>query len=81
MAKDFKIFHHIYFQTNNKTKPKKTKATTTTKQKIRRLNVFLFLQKNKNIYENDVLFSNDTGILGKRNSEFSQQDVCRMNLV
>ena len=25
-------------------------------------------------YENDVLFSNDTGILGKRNSEFSQQE-------
>ena len=24
--------------------------------------------------ENDVLFSNDTGILGKRNSEFSQQE-------
>ena len=27
-----------------------------------------------NIRENDVLFSNDTGILGKRNSEFSQQE-------
>ena len=26
------------------------------------------------INENDVLFSNDTGILGKRNSEFSQQE-------
>ena len=25
-------------------------------------------------FENDVLFSNDTGILGKRNSEFSQQE-------
>ena len=25
-------------------------------------------------HENDVLFSNDTGILGKRNSEFSQQE-------
>ena len=24
--------------------------------------------------ENDVLFSYDTGILGKRNSEFSQQE-------
>ena len=24
--------------------------------------------------ENDVLFSNDTGILGKRNSKFSQQE-------
>ena len=24
--------------------------------------------------ENNVLFSNDTGILGKRNSEFSQQE-------
>ena len=29
---------------------------------------------NKNKNENDVLFSNDTGILGKRNSEFSQQE-------
>ena len=27
------------------------------------------------INENDVLFSNDTGILGKRNSEFSQQEL------
>ena len=26
------------------------------------------------IIENDVLSSNDTGILGKRNSEFSQQE-------
>ena len=26
------------------------------------------------INENDVLFSNDTGKLGKRNSEFSQQE-------
>ena len=26
------------------------------------------------LHENDVLFSNDTGILGKRNSEFSQQE-------
>ena len=26
------------------------------------------------LYENNVLFSNDTGILGKRNSEFSQQE-------
>ena len=26
------------------------------------------------LIENDVLFSNDTGILGKRNSEFSQQE-------
>ena len=26
------------------------------------------------MFENDVLFSNDTGILGKRNSEFSQQE-------
>ena len=26
------------------------------------------------IFENDVLFSNDTGILGKRNYEFSQQE-------
>ena len=30
--------------------------------------------KNKIIRENDVLFSNDTGTLGKRNSEFSQQE-------
>ena len=27
-----------------------------------------------NIVENDVLFSNDTGKLGKRKSEFSQQE-------
>ena len=25
-------------------------------------------------FENEVLFSNDTGMLGKRNSEFSQQE-------
>ena len=29
---------------------------------------------NKYYNENDVLISNDTGILGKRNSEFSQQE-------
>ena len=29
---------------------------------------------NKYGFENDVLFSNDTDILGKRNSEFSQQE-------
>ena len=29
---------------------------------------------NAQFYENDVSFSNDTGILGKRNSEFSQQE-------
>ena len=29
---------------------------------------------NMNALENDVLLSNDTGILGKRNSEFSQQE-------
>ena len=27
-----------------------------------------------NLFENDVLFTNDTGILGKRHSEFSQQE-------
>ena len=27
------------------------------------------------IYENDVVFSNDTGKLGKRNSEFSYQEL------
>ena len=32
----------------------------------------LYLTNSTN--ENDVLFSNDTGILGKRNSEFSQQE-------
>ena len=29
--------------------------------------------------ENDVLFSNDTGILGKRNSEYSQQESSTPN--
>ena len=29
---------------------------------------------NESLDENDVLFSNDTGTLGKRNSEFSQQE-------
>ena len=31
-------------------------------------------EETKNVYENDVLFSNDAGIPGKRNSEFSQQE-------
>ena len=32
------------------------------------------LDLHKLYIENDVLFSNDTGILGKRNPEFSQQE-------
>ena len=31
-------------------------------------------KENTNDIENGVLFNNDTGILGKRNSEFSQQE-------
>ena len=44
------------------------------------LDIFDGLKKEKHgfkpclLYENDVLFSDDTGILGKRNSEFSQQE-------
>ena len=34
--------------------------------------------QNKRKFENVVLFSNDTGILGKRNSEFSQQESFRL---
>ena len=40
--------------------------------RIKELLFVSFLQSQLN--ENDVLFSNDTGILGKRNSEFSQQE-------
>ena len=32
------------------------------------------LLSNKIIYENDIFSVSDTGILGKRNSEFSQQE-------
>ena len=38
---------------------------------LKNLNTFTFPGKVKK-FENDVLFSNDAGILGKRNSEFSQ---------
>ena len=34
---------------------------------------FIVALTNSSDYENDVLFSNDTGILGKRNSERSHQ--------
>ena len=36
--------------------------------------VIPFQRNNGCYFENDVLFGNDTGILGKRNSEFSQQE-------
>ena len=42
--------------------------------KTRTKKIHILFVANKNPNENDVLFSNDTGILGKRNSQFSQQE-------